>query len=752
MSRPSIALCMICKNEAHNLGPLLQSVKGCFDEIHITDTGSSDSTLEFIEKINEHIENKVPEWQGLPKIQVHHFEWINDFAAARNYSFQFAQSDYCCWLDADDRLSSASAFINWRDSVMHSAHYWLATYNYAFDNNGRVECQFVRERVIKNNYGFKWKYFVHEGLVQEEGRNFWPQRVSSWWVDHARTEEDRKADHLRNIKLIETHDVEAMPARMKFYYGKELVENGMAEKGSKPLMEALKSKDLDLHDRVLAFQYAAQAAFHCKAFPQAIELLRNGSMIMLSRAEYWCLLGDVYLSQGQLGEAQHSYQIALTCKPNDLGGTTVVFRHAYGEYPHMQLANICMQIGDLEGAKTHVDWLRANSCPSSLALESNLNRLMDLAVIRSGLPKTEDVVITCPPGGAVTDWDENTLAEKGHGGSETAAIEVARWIKQKTGRNVKVFQQRQKRDVMSSGVEYLPVSELAGYFQNIEPAAHIAWRHSVRLTRAPSYIWCHDLQCPGAGNTASYDKIVALSGFHKKYLMETNGVPEDKIVVGFNGINPDDFELEAEKDPLKVVFSSSPDRGLVQSIEIVKKARETSGMDIKLHCFYGTANMRKMGMNEWADQIEAKIKEHSDFVVYHGMVTKKVLMKHFKEAAVWLYPADFIESYCITAIEALCAGVWPIVRDMGALKYTMKEAIQKGMCDILTAEVKDEASVGLWANALVEAIVDQKFKKVKVNTGDYSWERVADFFIKEFSLSQPQSLSNLTDTQALHSA
>lgn len=751
MSRPTVALCMIAKNEAHNLGPLLQTIKGCFDEIHITDTGSTDGTLEFIEKVNGLIESKSPDWLGLPTIQVHHFAWIHDFAAARNYSFGFTNADYITWLDLDDRLSSASAFINWRDNVMHSAHYWLAKYNYAFDAKGNVECEFVRERVIKNNHGFKWEYFVHEGLIQKEEKQFWPQKVASWWVDHARTEDDRKADFMRNINLIEKHDVEAMPARMKFYYGKELVENGLHDKGAKPLLEALKDPALDIHDRILAFQYAAQAAFHSKAYSQAMDLLRNGSMLMLSRAEYWCLLGDVYQAQNSAGEAMQAYRIALTCKQNTLGGIVVTYANAYFEYPHMQIANLSLQIGDIATATASIEALKSVNSDSAAELEKRLIHVADLSTIRMNLPKTTDVIITCPPQGAVTDWDENSLKEKGHGGSETAAIEVAAWITKKTGRKVKIFQPRARREIMASGVEYCPSGELAGYLQNIEPAAHIAWRHAIKLTNAKSYIWCHDLQCAGADKGANYDKIVALSEFHRNYLQETNGVRADKIALGFNGINPNDFSSESfDKDPLKVVFSSSPDRGLVQSIDIVKKAREISGLDIKLHCFYGVANMRKMGLNDWADQIENKIKEN-DFVIYHGMVTKTVLMEHFQQASVWLYPADFIETYCITAIEALCAGVWPIVRDMGALKYTMKEAIAGGMCDVLSSDAKTEASVGLWANTLVKAIIDQKFRTVKVNPQDYSWEKVADFFIKEMGLSSLET-SNTTDLRKLHSA
>ncbi len=226
---------------------------------------------------------------------------------------------------------------------------------------------------------------------------------------------------------------------------------------------------------------------------------------------------------------------------------------------------------------------------------------------------------------------------------------------------------------------------------------------------------------------------MALSGFHKHYLRETNGVPEEKIVLGFNGINPHDFNEEAVKDPLKVVFSSSPDRGLAQTIDIVKKARELSGMDIKLHCFYGFENMRKAGQVEWADQIEAKIREN-DFVVSHGLVTKKELMRHFKEAGVWLYPADFIETYCITAIEALCAGTWGIVRSMGALPYTLSEAIEKGMVEMTDIEATGDAAIGLWANMLVEAIIERKWERVKQDPQEKSWEKVAEFFIKEMSL------------------
>lgn len=736
--RPTISLACIMKNEARNIGPFLSSVNGCFDEIILVDTGSTDNSLEFVEQINKQIEAGSSVW-NLPEIKVYHFDWINDFAAARNFAFSKATMDYVCWFDLDDSLSDAKAFIKWRDTIMHSAHMWVALYNYAFDKDGTPSCQFIRERVVKRNHGFGWEYAVHEGLIQKEGRKFWTQRASTWWVNHRRTDEDRKQDHMRNVKLMESLDLDHQHPRMKFYYGKELFENGFPEKAGKPLLEAVKADNLDIHDRILSIQYAAQSAFHCRAYPEALDLLYNGVKLMPSRAEYWSLIGDIHTLMGKVGEAILAYKTALLCTPNDLGGIVVVHPYAYNEYPHIKLAEIYLNAGNWPLAEEHVDALHKMKSAQATALERRLFEVKDLSEVRKDLPKTEDVIITCQAG-MPGSWDEKTLEEKGHGGSETAAIEVAKWIRKKTGRKVKIFQNRPGRDVMPSGVEYEPVSHLLGYVQNVEPAAHIAWRHPVKLTPAKTFAWCHDLQMPGA-HKAEFDKIVALSEFHKNYLIETNGVPEDKITVAFNGVNPDDFPTGVEKNPLKVVFSSSPDRGLIQSIDIVKTARQISKMDIKLHCFYGTGNMRKMGLNEWADAIEKHIEDNKDFVVYHGMVNKKTLMRHFKEAAVWLYPADFIETNCITAMEAMVAGAFPIVRAMGALPFTLKPAIEKGCVDMLDVEVVDEASTAIWANRVVDAIIDKKWQFVNFNAEDFSWERVADWFIENMNLKKVEGVS-----------
>jgi glycosyltransferase involved in cell wall biosynthesis len=83
----SVSLTMIVKNEEANLPHCLASVEGIFDEIVVVDTGSTDQTKEVASEFGA---------------KVFDFEWIDNFAAARNEALSHATGDYIFWLDADD--------------------------------------------------------------------------------------------------------------------------------------------------------------------------------------------------------------------------------------------------------------------------------------------------------------------------------------------------------------------------------------------------------------------------------------------------------------------------------------------------------------------------------------------------------------------------------------------------------------------------------------------------------------------------
>lgn len=90
---PTLALCVIAKNEERFIADCLESAKPFVDEIVVVDTGSTDRTREIARECGARVEE---------------FVWIDDFAAARNAAIEAATSDWILMLDADERLDPAS--------------------------------------------------------------------------------------------------------------------------------------------------------------------------------------------------------------------------------------------------------------------------------------------------------------------------------------------------------------------------------------------------------------------------------------------------------------------------------------------------------------------------------------------------------------------------------------------------------------------------------------------------------------------
>jgi len=89
-SEVRLSQCMIVKNEEENIERALEWAKGFAFEQIVVDTGSTDRTVDLA---------------GKAGAKVYHFEWINDFAAAKNYAMDLAKGDWIAILDADEYMS-----------------------------------------------------------------------------------------------------------------------------------------------------------------------------------------------------------------------------------------------------------------------------------------------------------------------------------------------------------------------------------------------------------------------------------------------------------------------------------------------------------------------------------------------------------------------------------------------------------------------------------------------------------------------
>lgn len=710
------------KNEEQNIPQLMKSVEGCFDEIIFTDTGSTDASIEVAKREGAQVKN---------------FTWCDDFAAARNASFDGVRTDFVAWLDLDDVLENPQGFLNFRNDAMGLGDYWISSYHYSSHPDGKPACTFARERVFRVSKNYQWKYFVHEGVMPTPGTKM--QFSPVWSVKHMRTAEDMVKDKARNLDLF-TKSGRDLDDRMLYYFGKELFEQGKPHEAIPELGKALKSPSLQMHDRILAMQYLCFCYLQTNQLDQAQQIATQGLVLAPQRAEFYNFIADCMIRQQRFPDAVPSLQAAKACVMQAGPNTpTPVFHNeeAYTTGPRVNLAKIYAQMGQMDQAEAEAQesYLKWNHAESKDIL-AEIRRVKTISQGYKNAQGCDDIVITCPPQAPYL-WDGEIAQERSMGGSETACIEMAEWLHKLTGRNVLVFNVRQDKKTYN-GVQYIPCEKAPEYMAKHRPWVHIAWRHNIKLTDAQTYLWCHDLYTPGGEVTANYEQMLCLTPFHKRFVMASQGVPSDKITVTRNGIRPDRFldgnvllenPYAGRKNPNKVVFPSSPDRGLDRAMKVLDEVRKTYP-DLELHVFYGVEHLHKWGHAELQKTLEKMIAERP-WVKYHGATQQDALVSHFKEAVLWLHPCDFIESSCITAMEMVCAGVYPVTRKLGGLQDTLLEAEQRGMATLLDSDCVTPEEFQLYIDATLDALKNEKWKHVDMDPQKLSWESIAGEWIRD---------------------
>lgn len=145
----TISVCMIVKNEEKTLKGCLSSLKCIADEIIIVDTGSTDNTKSISKEFTD---------------KIYDFEWVGDFAKARNFAFSKATMDYIYSADADELIDEENQqkFIELKAALMPEVEIVQMLYHEEeISTVLNVETE-LRPKLYKRNRSFVWIDPVHE--------------------------------------------------------------------------------------------------------------------------------------------------------------------------------------------------------------------------------------------------------------------------------------------------------------------------------------------------------------------------------------------------------------------------------------------------------------------------------------------------------------------------------------------------------------------------------------------------------------
>lgn len=148
----TISVCMIVKNEEAVLARCLDSLAGIADELVIVDTGSTDATRQVARRYTD---------------KIFDFPWIDDFAAARNFSFSKASMEYIYAADADEVLEEEERqkFLYLKQHLDPAAEIVQMLYTNQLQHNTTYNFdEELRPKLYRRLREFVWQEPLHEAV------------------------------------------------------------------------------------------------------------------------------------------------------------------------------------------------------------------------------------------------------------------------------------------------------------------------------------------------------------------------------------------------------------------------------------------------------------------------------------------------------------------------------------------------------------------------------------------------------------
>lgn len=727
-----INLCIMVKNGGDTFKQVLQENLHIIDKWTILDTGSTDSTIDVVKEV------LVDKKKG--KLFIEPF--IN-FKDSRNRLLELAGKSCKYTLMLDDTYiikGSLRKFLDISRGDQFSTSFSLFIKSY--------DSEYISNRLIKTNSNLKYIYKIHEVITPKNNINVVIPIQYSYILDITSEYMEKRTDNRKklDLKLLQEElDENPRNTRTYYYFGTTYKGLKQYDKAYEWFLKRVNhEKQGFIHEKVESCLEAARLSHFMLNNPwEETKLLYEKTISLDSNIpEPYYFIGIYYYLQ------------------NDFLNSHIYFKKAYkiGYPSHHQfslkptlsfhfcpkfLCETCLHNKDFKLGEEVSSFYLTNGynkpnedsqypvISSWYNLFKKINSLPTLCSIYNikNINNLEKPIFCFVADGGFKPWSGSTINKEGVGGSETYIIEMARYI-QKTGQyNVYVFCNCDKSEIFEE-VNYLHLNIFPEFIMNniVQHCIISRFTEYIPMTYDSYvenvYLVLHDIAREKEVIPLNHKlkKIFCLSEWHVENFINYFSILANKTVPFYYGVDFNKFKIDdlSQKIPFKFIYSSYPNRGLLELLKIWPRIYE-----IEQRC---TLHIYSNVDNKWSNDVEPnKMKEIKNLltkyksyetnlgIYYHSWVSKKELSESWKTAEYWLYPCTFKETFCLTALEAAISKTLAITNNLAALQNTVSD---RGII------IDGDPSTLEWQNNTIEKIKEifnnKQLQSLKIEE-NYKW-------------------------------
>ena len=714
MTVPFLCLNMIVRDESHVIRKTLDNVtsKVKIDYYVISDTGSTDDTVGIMRSFFE--EKQIPG-------EIHHDEW-KDFAHNRNLAIEHAigKSRYLLIFDADDTI----------DGDFPDIHEKLDKDSYMLLFGKDINCAYSRISIIRNGAPIRYVGVLHELLHSEE--NLSCEVIQGDYNVLSGKTGSRSSDpekYLKDAILLEKayascpDTPQFLRSRYCFYTAKSYFDAKMMEQAIFWFKRVLEQPFDNAQEKYLSCLLLNDCFSAINARENAIVFLIVSHEFDPNRVECMYHLIVYMMSHMLFQKAFHFYRLIqefveerlidfkydwviffneqihfvmlplvmieicekLKIKETALKMFSIIFKKKFFRGLNTSIIGTVLfsvrfffSSFDDELTTLFVNYLKSlGEVGYPLYLHSFLldyNIKVPLFYDPWKASESRNILIATPILN-IEPWNHSFGIKNALGGSERAV----NYLSHLFPKDYQVYVTGTVSKETHGNVEYNPDIDLNREYHTVIVSRDmgILEKHN-NLRFFQLYVWIHDAVMVNS-SMVSMDVLMAnwlprINGFmcmtewHKNHVLSAFPmIPKEKIHVINNGIDLHAFDLsEPVKTRNSFLYSSCPERGLKRLLETIWPELIRRIPDAKLKiCNYNPFPRNP----EEAALLE--IIQKTDSVQYIGRLTTSDLYAEMRSSEFWLYPNDWPETSCITAMEMLASRVICVYYPFAGLSDTL---------------------------------------------------------------------------------